>query len=109
MRARASNAASPVEQAFVSAWSDREYLPETMPSFSALHADVRDGVWVEHFLPSLTARPQFTVLSKSGRVLATVTAPRVMRLLDIGEDYVISAEKDENDVERIALYPLRRR
>jgi len=109
VRTRANNAASPVEEIFTSAWGDREYRPEQMPAFRTLHGDVRDGVWIEHFLPSLAARPRFTVLSSSGRVVATVTAPRAMRLLDVGEDYIIAAEQDENDVERITLYPLGRR
>ncbi len=109
VRSRVQGASSPVEAAFLSAWGNAEYRSDAIPAFRALHADVGNGVWIEHFLPSLAARPRYTVLSSSGQVIATTTAPRAMRLLDIGEDYVIGAEKDENDVERIALYPLRRR
>lgn len=109
VREVAEAAASPIDEAFTRAWETGEFRSPAMPSFRALHADVRDGVWIEHFVPSLAERPRFLVLSSDGKVVANVVAPRAMRLMDIGEDYIIGAEKDENDVERLAVYALRRR
>ena len=40
-------------------------------------------------------------------MLGTITMPESFRPLEVGADYVLGVQKDESDVEQVALYPLR--
>ena len=48
------------------------------------------------------------VLASSGAALGTVSVPARMRLLEVGRDFVIAVRRDEDDVEHVGVYPLRR-
>ena len=47
-------------------------------------------------------------LAPSGAALGTVSVPAGTRVLEVGRDYVIAVRRDEDDVEHVGLYPLRR-
>jgi hypothetical protein len=47
---------------------------------------------------------RWLVFEASGEVLGTVTSPTGLRVFDIGEDYMLGVESNEDDVQRIALY-----
>ena len=48
------------------------------------------------------------VLSPSGNPIGKVLLPRQGRLLDIRHRHIVVGERDEDDVERIAVYALTR-
>lgn len=47
-------------------------------------------------------------LARSGAVLGTVSVPASLRVLQVGPDFVIAVRRDEDDVEHVGVYALRR-
>ena len=47
-------------------------------------------------------------LAQSGAALGTAAVPASLRLLQVGRDFVIAVRRDEDDVEHVGVYPLRR-
>ncbi|HUE77919.1 MAG TPA: 6-bladed beta-propeller [Longimicrobiales bacterium] len=90
----------------------RERLEETpaadrLPAFDDLFVDRLGRLWVEEF-DGFTDRPDvWTVLGPDGRLLARLTLPPAVRPLDAGEDYLLTYERDDLDVEHVRLHPLR--
>ena len=50
----------------------------------------------------------WSVLGADGRWIANVVLPARFSLLDAGRDYVAGIELDEDDVETVVVYPLKR-
>lgn len=50
----------------------------------------------------------WSVLAPDGRWIADVTLPARFALLDAGTDYVAGVQRDDDDVERVVVYRLRR-
>lgn len=87
----------------------REWLPPAAPRFRALVSDVRGGVWVERYPERPTSPSVWLALDATGRAIGQVTVPRHARLLHVDAGHVVLAERDDDDVERVAVYALRRR
>ncbi|HSW30413.1 MAG TPA: hypothetical protein VLH75_13090 [Longimicrobiales bacterium] len=91
----------------------------TLPPYGRMVASNNGDIWVGEFVPadetlgvmnpSPTAPTKWSVYSSAGVWLSDVTLPARFRLMDAGQDFVAGVERDENDVERVAVYELRRR
>jgi hypothetical protein len=51
---------------------------------------------------------EYVVVSAAGTVVARVSVPAGVKLVEIGSDYVLGVAKDRDDVESIVMYGLRR-
>lgn len=78
-------------------------VPEHLPLFQYLIADVEgERVWVSRsFAPDSVT--QLRGYSEDGRVVADLTLPRLVRLLEIGENYVLGAYEPDGQP-RVALF-----
>lgn len=77
-------------------------------------------VWVAEFriedevprgdgeFPSPGTASRWSVLGSDGRWLADVSLPARFALMDAGRDYVAGVRRDEDDVEQVVVYRLRR-
>jgi hypothetical protein len=84
-------------------------LPETLPAFNELLEDRSGYLWVRRVHPEGGAgREQWEVFGPEGALQATVEVPRVARVLEIGDDYVLAVSRGAYDVESVHLYELRR-
>ncbi len=99
----------PDARAMVQATWARDVLPPHMPRFRSLVSDVDGGLWVEQFPEQPSLPPTFLVLSNIGKALARVSLARPGRVLHVDAAYVVVAERDEDDVESVAVYALERR
>ncbi|GAB1341781.1 hypothetical protein [Gemmatimonas sp.] len=90
------------------AWK-RESLPPRAPRFRALVSDVRGGVWVERYPDRPSMPSSWLVVNAADRVVGQVTLPRVGRLPHVDTAHIVVGERDENDVERVAVYALKRK
>jgi hypothetical protein len=82
-------------------------LPEHIPAYQAILVDATSHVWLERYrLPGDTV-PSWDVISPKGRWLGAVAVPSRLRLLQVGDDFVLGRHLDTLGVERIRLHPLR--
>lgn len=85
-------------------------LARTFPAFRWARGDAAGHLWVREFDFPGEPRPAplWTVFDPGGRVLGFVETPPRLRVLEIGEDYILGRTEDELGVESIQLWPLER-
>jgi hypothetical protein len=104
----ASSVMSEADRYFALAQLDDRWRPEHPPYFRSLTADVGGGVWVELFKEDAAAAPECLVLDRDGNAVARVRLPHAGRIAELGANYVLVVERDDLDVERVAVYELER-
>ena len=82
--------------------------PEFHAPYDSLVVGANDELWVRSEHPFAGEPSTWTVLTREGAALGTVRLPAGMRLLQAGADFVVGLTKDEDDVEHVGVYPLRR-
>jgi len=83
--------------------------PETYPAFAAeLLVDTDLDLWVRESAPLRTQESVWSVFSREGALIGIVELPVRVRLLDVGNNYVLVLRRDDLDVEYVELYRLRR-
>jgi hypothetical protein len=82
--------------------------PATLPFFSSLHLDADQNLWAHEVTRPAVKEQQFAVLDPGGRLLGRVTMPARFSLTGVGRDIVYGVWKDQEDVEHLRVYPLRK-
>lgn len=85
---------------------DATPFPDSMPAHGDLRVDARGYVWVEDYRPFADTAPRWQVFDGRGHWLGAVEMPADLRVLEIGEEYVLGRWKDELDVDHIRLHRL---
>lgn len=81
----------------------------TMPAFQSLEVDPLGYLWVEEYRAPGEEEVRWFVFDDAGVFVGRMSTPTGLRILEIGEEHVLGASKDETDVESVAVYQLRRR
>jgi len=81
---------------------------EFYPAFKALESDPLGYLWVQEYPLPGEEDNVWTVFDPGGRILGFIETPPGLDVFEIGEDYVLGMAMDENDVERVQLWPLDR-
>jgi hypothetical protein len=82
-------------------------LPEHIPAYQAMLVDATSHVWLERYrLPGDTI-PSWDVIAPNGRWLGAVSVPSRLRVMQVGEDFVLGRHLDSLGVERLRVHPLR--
>lgn len=80
-------------------------FPERKSAFQALQIDARGNAWVQrHAAPG--ADTPWDVFDPEGRLLGSVTLPGGLKVLQIGDDFIVGAWKDDLDVQHVRVYRL---
>jgi hypothetical protein len=84
--------------------------PATRPAYAQLVVDATGAVWAAGFraLADTIGPTAWELFDADGTWLGATELPRTLRVLEIGEDWVLAVHPDEMDVERVQLLPLRR-
>lgn len=82
--------------------------PPTMPAFSEIKVDADGNLWVRDYQLPGDVPPDWTVFRADGLMLGTVAMPDRLVVHQIGRDYVLGRWRDEEDVEYVRLYELRK-
>ncbi|MFW6079864.1 MAG: hypothetical protein ACODAE_09595 [Gemmatimonadota bacterium] len=89
----------------------RVEAPEVLPVFAApfgVSADAAGRLWVQRYRPRRsTASSEFDILDVDGRWIRTVTLPRLERVFQLGDGYILALHRDALDVETVRLLPRR--
>lgn len=83
-------------------------LPAEKPAYSRLLVDADGNLWVGAYAGSPATPEHWRVFDPDGRWLGTVSVPADFRISWIDEAGVLGVGRDSLDVERVALYGLRR-
>jgi hypothetical protein len=79
---------------------------EYLPVYDSLVVDRNAALWMRWFALPWAADAEWVVFGADGIAAGRLTAPRSFQPLDIGDDYILGATKDELDVEHVRLYDL---
>jgi hypothetical protein len=83
--------------------------PETLPPYLRFLADPEGCLWVEESRLPGEDVPVWTVFGADGILLDRLSMPLGVELLEIGEDYILGAWRDDLGVEYVKMYTLTRR
>ncbi len=110
---RATVAEFPQEAAFRPA-PDHFPIPEYKPAYGGLLVDDRGNLWVRLYReniyepPPTAAERNWAIIDASGRWLGTIRIPDGLKVLAVQRDLVVGVFADENDVEHVRLYRIRK-
>jgi hypothetical protein len=90
-------------------FSDKLPMPEFVPVAEALHVDPLGRAWVIRTKLPWEDRRRADVLDANGTFLGTVQLPPRFTVLEVGTEYVLGRTRDDDDVERVALYRITQR
>lgn len=90
------------------------------PPFLRMLVDRGGNVWLQErelahqlppgsFQPTVNATSRWNVFNAEGEWLTDVTLPANFRVFEIGEDYLLGLSRDEQEVEQVRVYALRKR
>lgn len=82
-------------------------IPPAMPAHGPMLAGADGRLWVRETAPPADETPRWVAFRDDGTMLGTVALPPRFRALEFGADYVLGVRRDDLDVERVELYPLR--
>ncbi|HLL45570.1 MAG TPA: hypothetical protein VK399_02635 [Longimicrobiaceae bacterium] len=82
--------------------------PATMPPYVDMLVDAGGSLWVEDARRPADPQPSWTVFDAEGKVLATVRLPDRLNLQAAGPDWVLGTFRDDDEIEHVRVYGLRR-
>jgi hypothetical protein len=85
-----------------------ELLPRRLPSYESLLIGPRGELWVQRGAPSRVAPADYVIYSATGVLTARLTVPAGFRVTDVGLDYLAGIHHDDDGVETVRVYSLRR-
>jgi hypothetical protein len=75
------------------------------PVMSLIRTDPRGRIWMRPYLWRASDRvARWLVLEPTGTVLGTVALPSDLQVFDLGDDYILGVERDEDDAEQVVMY-----
>ena len=78
---------------------------DRFPVLSLIRTDSRGRIWMRPFLWRPSDRvARWLVFEPTGQILGTVAMPANLQIFDIGADYVLGIDRDEDDAERVTMY-----
>lgn len=83
--------------------------PDSLPGHSTIHVTPRGEILSRHFSLWESAAPSlFDVFDAGGRWLGTLHLPPRFRLIEVGEDYLLGLQFDDDDVPTLKVFGLER-
>ena len=79
--------------------------PDRLPPYSSLLTDGEGLLWVHRSVQG-DARSELTAVGADGRVVATVTLPVYLRVLEIGADYILGSRIRDDGEPEVLVYRL---
>lgn len=77
--------------------------PATLPVFSEALLDAQGNLWVRGYELSRVIVPEWDVFDSTGSWLTTLGMPERFRPMQIGPDWILGVQRDEDGVESVSL------
>ena len=100
---------------------ERTVFTEWLPPFGRLLVDRSGNLWVQRFdyrsafftpgparTQTMPVPTRWDVLDFSGRWLCTVDLPERFTPVEIGTDYIAGVARDQDEIEQVRIYRLRK-
>ena len=100
---------------------ERTVYAERLPSFGAMIVDRAGNLWVQRYdyrsvfrtpgpvrTQTMTVASRWDVIDTNGRWITTVDLPERFTPVEIGADYVAGLARDQDEVEQVRVYRLRK-
>lgn len=81
-------------------------LPQQRPPGGGMVVDKAGNIWVADYFETDMPATSWMVFDAGGVLRHRYDLPQVYRILSIGRDYLVALERDELNVERVAIYDL---
>ena len=89
----------------VQAMIDAQPVPDVFPVHGDFIADAGGRLWVERYHKPLDSPgSSWWIFNEEGRIIGRAALPEGVRVLEIGEDYLLWVRTDEMEVERVELF-----
>ena len=82
--------------------------PDSLPAYRRRRVDRTGALWAQDYDMPGEENVTWQVFDRVGRWLSVVTIPRALQIQDIGRDYLLVLARNEDDVEVVRTYGLRR-
>jgi hypothetical protein len=82
---------------------DRSSRPARLPFFSESKLDEVGNLWVRGFEVSGVITPDWDVFDTSGTWITTLEVPERFRPMQIGTDWILGVQRDDDGVESVVL------
>ena len=80
---------------------------QEFPAYRQIVADRSENLWIERYSrPGEEGPPKWLVIDAQGMALGEIELPEGLRVLELGDDYVLGVQIDDFDVEHVRLYRL---
>ena len=94
----------------------QKYLDEVdpgglIPFFGELRFDIAGNIWIAEYVPHMLVIPserRWMVFDEAAMPLARMTTGPLDDILEFGDDYMLVRERNELDVESVAMYSIER-
>jgi hypothetical protein len=106
--ARETSDLKPAERENVRKEMQEGTRPATAPVFDLLRVGPNNELWVRRFDLPDSKSSEWLVFDAAGALQARVRIPRERQIRAVGRDRIYTLERDENDVEYVRGYQLRR-
>ncbi len=84
-------------------------FPDSLPPYAELITDSAELLWVQDYPRAGSERVKWTIVSRSGKLIATVLLPNYFQVLEIGSDYILGKYLHPiESVPQVRLYRLHR-
>jgi hypothetical protein len=83
-------------------------MPAHVPAFQAMLVDSNANIWLERTRMPGDSVTRWEVVDSEGAWFGTVTVPLRLRVMQVGDDFVLGRQLDSLGVERIRVHALRR-
>jgi len=105
-RRRSASAPDPEQEYREVVQRVREHGGSVVPPYARMLIDADGYLWLGSY-PLETSVPRlWHVFERSGRLLGLVRTPEILRVLEIGHDYLLGVIADDMGVERVYVYSL---
>lgn len=84
-------------------------LPRQAPMFSALLPGTNGEMWIRLYEEDPSRPASYVIVTAAGKALGRITLPPGLSPFDVGTDYVLGVQKDEEGLEHIVQHRLQRR
>jgi hypothetical protein len=102
---RLADAASAADSARIRADILEAERVARFPVASLIRTDSRGRIWVRPYLWRRSDRiARWLVLEDTGVILGTISLPAGLQVFDIGDDYILGVERDDDDAEGVVMY-----
>jgi hypothetical protein len=112
---------SPAMKARMAQMLERTVFAERLPPFGSMILDRTGNLWVQRFdyrkvfytpgpvrTQTMSVPSRWDVIDSAGRWLCTVDLPARFTPVEIGADYVAGLARDEDEIEQVRVYRLRK-